>query len=428
MAGRFSVHEGATNGLEWRPWSFSVIHVTKGPYAKKPELDGKTVETITAFLFHRGGHEDPERLLPSANKSFQGSIVLGMGFTFDDTDTKGIASPIAEMHRLIAKDPHNAERIFPYIGGEEVNTSPTHAYHRYVISFGEMTEVEARRWPDLMTVLEDRVKPERAKLAGNPDADRRREHWWLWGRYTPALFDAIGGLERILVISRVGNAFAFCFLPARIVPSERLVVFPMMATSSFAVMQSRVHEIWARFFSATLKDDLMYAPSDCFETFPFPKDFETEARLETPGKHYYEFRAQLMVNNNEGLTKTYNRFHDPNEGSPEFERLRELHAAMDCVVLDTYGWTDLQPTCEFLLDYEEEEDDESQGRHRKKPWRYRWPDDFRDEVLARLLELNKQRAEEERLAGVSGSGKRDRSRNRRSKRSGDAQQRTLSGI
>ena len=51
------------------------------------------------------------------------------------------ASPLrsAEMHRLIAKDPRNAERIFPYIGGEEVNDSPTHAHHRYVINFGEMT-------------------------------------------------------------------------------------------------------------------------------------------------------------------------------------------------------------------------------------------------------------------------------------------------
>ena len=75
------------------------------------------------------------------------SYVLGMGFTFDDTDTKGVASPIAEMHRLIAKDPRNAERIFPYIGGEEVNDSPTHTHHRYVINFGEMSEDEARRWP-----------------------------------------------------------------------------------------------------------------------------------------------------------------------------------------------------------------------------------------------------------------------------------------
>ena len=70
-----------------------------------------------------------------------------------------------------------------------------------------------------------------------------------------------------------------------------------------------------------------------------------------------------MVKNNEGLTKTYNRFHDPDERSPDILKLRELHAAMDRAVLDAYGWTDLKPTCEFLLDYEEDEDeDESGGR------------------------------------------------------------------
>ena len=108
-----------------------------------------------------------------------------------------------------------------------------------------------------------------------------------------------------------------------------------------------------------------------------------------------------MIANNEGLTKTYNRFHDPNERSPEIQKLRELHDAMDRAVLDAYGWTDLVPTCEFLLDYEEDEDDEGASSRRKKPWRYRWPDDIRDEVLARLLELNKQRAEQERLAGLA---------------------------
>jgi len=85
--------------------------------------------------------------------------------------------------------------------------------------------------------------------------------------------------------------------------------------------------------------------------------------------------------------------------------LRELHAAMDRAVLDAYGWTDLKPTCTFLLDYEEEDDEENGGRRRKKPWRYRWPDDFRDEVLARLLELNKRRAEAEALAGAAAGGK-----------------------
>lgn len=151
-----------------------------------------------------------------------------------------------------------------------------------------------------------------------------------------------------------------------------------------------------------MKDDPRYNIEVCFETFPFPENYETDERLEAAGREYYEFRAQLMVANNEGLTKTYNRFHDPEETLPEILQLRELHAAMDRAVLDAYGWTDLETTCEFLLDYEEDEDeDDGSPRRRKKPWRYRWPDDLRDEVLARLLELNKQRAEQERLAGLA---------------------------
>ena len=43
------------------------------------------------------------------------------------------------------------------------------------------------------------------------------------------------------------------------------------------------------------------------------------------------------------------------------------------------------------------------SNQRKKPWRYRWPDDFRDEVLARLLELNEQRYKEE--SGVAAEPK-----------------------
>ena len=82
--------------------------------------------------------------------------------------------------------------------------------------------------------------------------------------------------------------------------------------------------------------------------------------LETAGREYYEFRAALMVRNNEGLTKTYNRFHDPHETSPDILKLRELHAAMDRAVLEAYGWHDLAETatCEFLLDYEDDEDEE----------------------------------------------------------------------
>ena len=173
---------------------------------------------------------------------------------------------------------------------------------------------------------------------------------------------------------------------------------------------------------STFKDDPRYTIGRCFETFPFPQDFESNPALEAAGQSYYDFRADLMVRNNEGLTKTYNRFHDPDERSPDILKLRELHAAMDKAVLEAYGWHDLaeSATCEFLLDYEEDEDDDENGggRRRKKPWRYRWPDDFRDEVLARLLELNRQRAEEERLSGAAAekSGKKPKGKTTRGKK------------
>jgi hypothetical protein len=144
-----------------------------------------------------------------------------------------------------------------------------------------------------------------------------------------------------------------------------------------------------------MKDDLRYTPSDCFETFPFPVAYESNATLEQVGKTYYEFRADLMIRNNEGLTKTYNHFHDPNEDSPDIVRLRELHAAMDRAVLDAYGWQDIQPTCEFILEFDDEEDEDENGRPKKKKYRYKWPEAIHDEVLARLLELNRQRAVEE---------------------------------
>ena len=99
----------------------SVVHAVKGPWDESRWLDGRHVDKITAFLFHAGGHYDPARLEENEGLSFVGSYVLGMGFTFDDTDTKGVATPLAEMRRLIREDPRNGEVIFPYIGGKDLN-------------------------------------------------------------------------------------------------------------------------------------------------------------------------------------------------------------------------------------------------------------------------------------------------------------------
>ncbi len=397
----------------------SVVHAAKGAYSGPNNLDGQDVKTISAFLFHSGGHDDPERLELNAGKSFQGSIVLGMGFTFDDTDSKEVATPLSEMHQLLEDNTRNRQVIFPYIGGEEVNTSPTHAHHRYVINFRDLPlrradlsavwrdadedtrtnwqryevvpleyqEPVAVDWPELLKIVEERVKGTRASHSTAP--------WWQFERLRPELYAAIEELSRVLVISRVGQQAAFAFLPAHMVYAESMIVFPFETYSAFCALQSRTHEIWARFFGSSLEDRLRYTPSDCFETFPFPEGWETHSSFEAAGKEYYEFRAELMVRNDEGLTKTYNRFHDPDERSQEIATLRAMHEEMDCTVLDAYGWSDIFTGCEFLLDYEI--DEETWGR-KKKPWRYRWPGSVRDEVLARLLALNAERAQEERLA------------------------------
>ena len=198
-----------------------------------------------------------------------------------------------------------------------------------------------------------------------------------------------------------------------------------------------------------MKDDLNYSPSDCFETFPFPSALldsaatdptheATRQNLEAIGERYHQFRAELMVANNEGLTSTYNRFHDPAETSSGLLELRRLHGEMDQAVLNAYGWSDVPTACGFGLDYLDSEEDaqlpdelqeridsgelffwdagdaiDFQGQlqaygaitgRRKLPWRYRWPDSVRDDVLARLLALNAERYAEEVAMGLHSKG------------------------
>ena len=48
-----------------------------------------------------------------------------------------------------------------------------------------------------------------------------------------------------------------------------------------------------------------------------------------------------MLARQEGLTATYNRFHNPDERAADIVRLRELHVEMDRAVAAAYGWDDL---------------------------------------------------------------------------------------
>ena len=358
----------------------STIFINKGVFYKSPILDGRHVDTITAYLFNKGDSNDPFVLSNNLGKCFIGSYILGMGFTFDDTDKREISSPLSEMNRLISKSPTNAERIFPLIGYSEVANHPKHLSHRYVINFEDFEESKARQWPDLMAVLENKVKGTRGSHSS--------AKWWHFERLRPELYKSISKLQRVLVAGSQATAhFAFAFLPNDMVYSSNLTVIAVDTYASFASIQSRVHEVWSRFFMTTLGDTLVYTPTTCFENYPFPLNWTTSTELEEAGKKYYEYRARLMIKNNQGLTDLYNRFHDPAEMHPEIIELRNLHDDMDKAVLRSFGWTDIPIKCEYLLEFEIDVDN---WGNKKKPYLYRWPDDVRDEVLARLLTQNKE--------------------------------------
>ncbi len=402
----------------------SVVHVVKGTVAS-PVLDGRQVRRISAYLVEGDLDDSPARLLANQSKAFIGCFLLGMGFTFDDEAVKRgkPASPLAEMHQLIAKDPRNAERIFPYLGGEEVNTDPRHAHRRWCIDFNDfplrreaglkpwaaMTEQErvasrrtglvpgdyaepvAADWPDLLEIVERLVKPER-------DVQKRdalRERWWQYADKRPGLRSATRLQHNVIVAPRVTQHPNFVLLPKRSIYNEKTVVFAIGNAATLCIMQSRVSETWIRNFTSTLKDDLNYAPSDCFDNFARPESAEKGGALSNIGESYSVYRASVLDVNRWGLTQTYNRFHDPDEQAPDILRLRELHHAMDGAVLRAYGWNDLAETAapEFLT-----ADTEPEHRYQGRLF---WPAPFRDEVLTRLLALNAERAAHERARGLA---------------------------
>jgi hypothetical protein len=403
----------------------SVVHVVKG-VAFSPVLDGRSVHRISAYLVEGDLDTSPAPLAANAGKAFVGSYLLGIGFTFDDAAAaKGEAENIIMMHELIVNDQKNAQRIFPLIGGDEVNTDPEHKYSRYAIDFfdrplrrdpalkpwRDMNEDEiaecrtngivpadysgevAEDWPDLIEIVRRRVKPERDKQA----RPARKRRWWQFAEKSPGLYRAIAGLDHVLVTSAgAARHHMFSILPTGIVFSHKLIVFAVSSPGIFCILHSRVHEVWSSRFGGTrgVADDLTYNPTDVFATFPFPKDYLTDQEFQEVGVNYNASRARLMIERGEGLTDTYNRFHAHEENAADIVCLRTLHAEMDAAVLRAYGWDDLAERAapEFIGQ------DADEGKIPKT--RLDWPAEFKDEVLARLLALNAARAAAERSAGL----------------------------
>ena len=361
-----------------RPWpgqatlEVAELWIRQSPWLGRFHLDGQTVAGITPTLNSATrAAGQPQRLSENAGAAYYASLVNGIGF---------VLSP-AEAETLLVQDPTLSDVILRYVNGEDLNSQPDQLGSRYIVNFRDWTLLEAKRYPLALSIVEERVKPIRASL---PDYKARvRDAWWQYEHPGTPLYQSIAGMRRVLAIASTSKTVLPAFAPADQVFSHATYVFAYDDDFHFGVLTSAFHWWWAVTRASTLETRIRYTPTDCFETFPQP---HFSVAVEGAGKALDDHRRPLMIANNEGLTKTYNRVHNPADTSPGIVRLRELHRELDHAVRDAYGWQDLD------LDHGFHET--SQGV------RYTIGPAARTEVLDRLLELNHQRYAEEVAAGL----------------------------
>jgi hypothetical protein len=380
----------------------SRVHVNKGEWQGERSLLGRPAPFISAFLSDRE-EWSPKRLKTNEGIAYQGSIVLGMGFVLSSNEARA----------MLDADPKNADVIFPYINGEDLNSDPEQRPSRWVINFWDWPEEAAQAYELPWQWIEERVKPERQRLNERGEFVLRKplpERWWQFGEKRPGLYHAIGRgrhFERhpdgwdvamaahghVMVCSEVTKHLAFALIPNDYIMSANLDVFT--DEGRFGICQSSLHEVWARQYSSKLESRLKYSPGNALETFTFPTGHTglTSSSSSEIGNQLHQARAQIMRADGIGLTKLYNRIHADAEHDPRIEGLRALQRELDTAVAFAYGWGDLNLQHDFHeVPYLPEND----------RVRFTISETARVEVLRRLSELNRQRYEEELAQGMHG--------------------------
>lgn len=403
LAGGATIHAAYPN----EPWPGSAavvtsrVHVYKGEWKGERSILGKPATFISAYLSDRE-EWSPKPLRTNGRMAFQASVVVGKGFVIEEVDAK----------RMLDADLKNKDVVFPYMNGEDLNSSPEQRPSRWVINFWDWPEDRARAYKEPWAWIEERVKPERQRRDENGNFVLRKplpERWWQYGDKRPALYHAIGrghafeqhpedwcsgrnAQAEVLISAFVGKYFGPSVVPNDAVFSHACAVFSVSPPYAFgALLNSSIGQTWVWQQSSRMKTDLRFAPSDAIETFPFPKGVEDLARF---GESYMMARRVIMRADEIGLTKLYNRFHKPNDLDPRIETLRELHREIDTAVAHAYGWEDLDLEHGFHeVSYLPEND----------RIRFTVSEAVRVEVLRRLSELNRQRYEEEVVRGLHGA-------------------------
>ncbi len=412
----------AVRGIKWPGVAnlvVSLVSICRGEWKDNCFLDGKPSKMISTFFEDSKDGGDPLKLQENGDQIFQGAIFLGDGFLLTH----------AKATSLIAQSARNAEVISPLINGQEQNNQPDQMPGRSIINFRDWPLDKAKQYVEPFAIVEEAVLPERLKN----NRACYRDRWWIYAEPRPKLIRTLPLHPRCFVTARVTKYLNFSASPTDRVFTNNLYVFTTDRWDHYAVVQSTIHEVWARKYSMSLETRLQYAPSDCFENFAFPAGQWQQANPELAaiGERYHEYRRDLMLRLWLGLTDIYNLFHAPDlddrlaklftkrAKSPDWQaaesvppehratagtltpdaardaihHLRTLHRELDQAVLTAYGWHQPGPdgpAIDLGHDFHQVETLPENDRTR-----YTITPQARKDLLTRLLKLNHQRASEE---------------------------------
>jgi len=321
-----------------QPWSGEAkVHVSLINWSKeKPKvyyLDNLVVSSINSSLQATIDVSQAAKLLANSNKCFQGIIPVGKGFI--------VTQP--QVEDWVKADAKNQEVLKLYSSGENLVQNPNSTPKRWIIDFNDLTIEQASDYVLPFEYVKVNVKPERDK--------NRREitklNWWRYGEKRPAMRKAIASLSCCYFnVSRVSKWFIFIPVDCSCLPADSTTVVVSEDFYILGILTSKVHRLWVKAQSSTLKGDTRYTHNTCFETFPFPqtaaKQLVEEIRVTAVELH--EYRTQQMSAKQWGITQLYNKFF--NEPTSQ---LFKLHAKLDRQVIQAYGFTDSDNILDQLL-------------------------------------------------------------------------------
>lgn len=313
--------------------------------------------------------------------------------------SQGFLMDVKEACALLSENPENEKILKPYMNGKDL----THGHvTRYVIDFYGIDINQAKKqFPKLFNYLAERVKPERDI---NREA-RTSIKWWLFRRSGAELRKASTSLEKFITTTRTARHRVFQLSPSDLIAESKIVVVTSESKSVLGVLSSRLHTLFAIRAGGWLGvgNDSTYNHIDCFLRFPFLELTDEQAAeigqlAEQIDAHRKRQQAEHPTLTLTGMYNVMEKLRAGEELNAKEQTINQQglvstlladHDALDRVVFNAYGWDDLAKALVGLP-----------GATTPLPDKPAAQAEAEEELLMRIVALNKQRAAEEAQGNV----------------------------